>query len=82
MSNTASNRGPRQDAFWWQVSLMEIKAYADGTGHGHDATEGHSFEEEPPPVVPSRKDEAKAVLEGQVRSHMGDDELITGPGRP
>jgi hypothetical protein len=44
MSSTASNGSPRQDSFWWQGSLMEMKARAGDTGGALGALEGHFFE--------------------------------------
>jgi quercetin dioxygenase-like cupin family protein len=82
MSGTTSNAGPRQDAFLWQGSLMEIKARAEDTGGALAVLDGHFFEAGygPPLHVHSREDEAMYVLEGQIRFRVGDEEFVSGPG--
>ena len=37
MSSTTSNVSPRQDTYWWQGSVMEIKARAEDAGGAIDA---------------------------------------------
>jgi mannose-6-phosphate isomerase-like protein (cupin superfamily) len=80
MSSTTSST--RQDRFWWQGSLMEMKARADDTGGVLGALEGAFYDEGygPPLHVHSREDEVMYVLEGQIRFAVGDDELVAGPG--
>jgi quercetin dioxygenase-like cupin family protein len=79
MSSTSSNI---QDTYWWQGSVMEIKARAEGTGGALSVLEGRFFERGygPPLHVHSREDEAMYVLEGQIRFRVGDDEFVAGPG--
>ena len=45
MSSTTSNVSPRQDTYWWQGSVMEIKARAEDTGGALGVLEGRFFEE-------------------------------------
>jgi mannose-6-phosphate isomerase-like protein (cupin superfamily) len=82
MTSTTSNVSARQRTFWWQGSLMEIKARAEDTGGALDVLEGHFFEAGygPPLHVHSREDEAMYVLEGQIRFRVGDREFVAGPG--
>jgi len=82
MSSTASSVSPRQDTYWWQGSLMGIKARAEDTGGALGVLEGRFFEEGygPPLHVHSREDEVMYVLEGQIRFRRGEDELLAGPG--
>jgi quercetin dioxygenase-like cupin family protein len=79
MSSTTSNI---EDTYWWQGSVMEIKARAEGTGGALSVLEGRFFEKGygPPLHVHSREDEAMYVLEGQIRFRVGDDEFVAGPG--
>jgi hypothetical protein len=57
MSSTTSTT--RQARFWWQASLMEIKARADDTGGALGALEGTFYEQGygPPLHVHTREDE-------------------------
>jgi quercetin dioxygenase-like cupin family protein len=81
MGSAASNTRPQQDAFWWQGSLMTIKARAEDTGGALGLVEGSFYEGFGPPLhVHSREDEALYVLEGQIRFRRGDDEFVAGPG--
>jgi quercetin dioxygenase-like cupin family protein len=81
MSKARSQVGSQDDAFWWQGSLMEIKARAEDTcgalGVVH-ATFPAGFG--PPLHVHRREDEALYVLEGRIRFRQGDDEFVAGPG--
>jgi quercetin dioxygenase-like cupin family protein len=79
MSSSAS---ARQDSFWWQDSLMEIKARAGDTGGALGVLEGTFYHEGygPPLHVHSREDEVIYVLEGQIRFAVGDDEFVAGAG--
>src|SRR6266545_5750146 len=79
MSSTTSIA--RQDSFWWQGSLMEIKARADDTGGALGVLEGTFYQEGygPPLHVHTREDEVMYVLEGQIRFGVGDDEFVAGP---
>ena len=82
MSSTTSNVSPRQDTYWWQGSVMEVKARAEDTGGVLGVLEGRFFERGygPPLHVHGREDEAMYVLEGQIRFRVGDDEFVAGPG--
>jgi quercetin dioxygenase-like cupin family protein len=72
----------RNDSFWWQGSLMKIKARSEDTGGALGLVEAtfHHQGFGPPLHVHSREDEAFYVLEGQIRFRQGDDELVAGPG--
>jgi quercetin dioxygenase-like cupin family protein len=82
MSSTTSNVSRPQDTYWWQGSVMEIKARADDAGGALGVLEGRFFQEGygPPLHVHRREDEAMYVLEGQIRFRVGDDEFVAGPG--
>jgi quercetin dioxygenase-like cupin family protein len=82
MSSTTSNVEARQDTFWWQAGLMEIKARADDTGGALGVVGGTFYHQGygAPLHVHSREDEAWYVLEGQIRFRTGDDEFVAGPG--
>ena len=81
MSSTATDTDRSQDAFWWQGSLMRIKARAADTGGAFGLVEG-SFPEGfgPPLHVHHREDEGFYVLEGEIRFRQGDDEFVAGRG--
>jgi quercetin dioxygenase-like cupin family protein len=81
MRSAASDVSPRQDAFWWQGSLMTIKARADDTGGALGLVEATFHQGFGPPLhVHRREDEAFYVLDGQIRFRQGDDEFVAGPG--
>lgn len=82
MSSTTSSASPRQDTFWWQGGLMEIKARAEDTESTAGVLEGSFYHEGygPPLHVHSREGEVMYVLEGQIRFRLGDDEFLAGPG--
>jgi quercetin dioxygenase-like cupin family protein len=81
MSSAASTTSAQQDAFWWQGSLMTIKARAEDTGGALGLVEGSFYRGFGPPLhVHSREDEALYVLEGQIRFRQGDDDFVAGPG--
>lgn len=70
------------DEFWWQGSLMKIKARAEDTGGAFGLVEA-TFRQRgfgPPLHVHSREDEAFYVLEGEIRFRQGDEEFVGGPG--
>jgi quercetin dioxygenase-like cupin family protein len=80
MSSAASRVSPRSDTFWWQGSLMKIKARAEDTGGALGLVEGSFYRGFGPPLhVHSREDEALYVLGGQIRFRQGDDEFVAGP---
>jgi quercetin dioxygenase-like cupin family protein len=77
----ASNIRTQQDAFWWQGSLMTIKARAEDTGGALGLVEGSFYQGFGPPLhVHTREDEAFYVLEGNIRIRQGQDEFVAGPG--
>jgi mannose-6-phosphate isomerase-like protein (cupin superfamily) len=81
MTMAASGATPRHDAFWWQGSLMEIKARAADTGGALGVAEGRFYQGFGPPLhVHHREDEAFYVLEGEIRFRQGDTEFVRGPG--
>jgi quercetin dioxygenase-like cupin family protein len=78
--STATNA--RQDRYFWQESLMVMKARAGDTGGALGVLEGTFFKKGygPPLHVHTREDEVMYVLEGQIRFGVGDDEFVAGPG--
>lgn len=81
MTSAPSSTGVRQDAFWWQGSLMTIKARAQDTGGALGIVEASFYGGFGPPLhVHSREDEALYVLEGRIRFRQGDDDFTAGPG--
>src|SRR3954452_6616433 len=81
MSSAAASTSAQQDTFWWQGSLMTIKARAEDTGGALGVVEGRFYEGFGPPLhVHSREDEALYVLAGQIRFREGDEEFVAGPG--
>lgn len=81
MSRTASETGSSEEAFWWQGSLMTVKARAEDTGGALGLVEGSFYEGFGPPLhVHRREDEGFYVLEGEIRFRRGDDEFVAGPG--
>jgi quercetin dioxygenase-like cupin family protein len=71
----------REDAFWWQGSLMRIKARAETTNGALGLVDAQFYRGFGPPLhVHSREDEAMYVLEGEIRFRQGDDEFVAGPG--
>jgi len=81
MTRTASETDSLQEAFWWQGSLMTIKARAEDTGGALGLVEGSFYEGFGPPLhVHHREDEGFYVLEGEIRFRQGDDEFVAGPG--
>jgi mannose-6-phosphate isomerase-like protein (cupin superfamily) len=81
MSSITSNPDTTTDAFWWQGSLMRIKARAAETGGAIGLVEGNFYEGFGPPLhVHHREDEGMLVLEGDIRFRQGEEEFIAGPG--
>jgi mannose-6-phosphate isomerase-like protein (cupin superfamily) len=69
------------DAFWWQGSLMTIKARAADTGGALGLVEGVFYEGFGPPLhVHHREDEGMLVLDGEIRFRQGAEEFVAGPG--
>ena len=82
MNSAASNVTARQDAFWWQGSLYQMKARAEDTSGALGLVEGSFYQGFGPPLhVHRREDEAFYVLEGQIRFRQGNDEFVAGPAR-
>lgn len=69
------------EAYWWQGSLMRIKARAEDTGGALGIVEA-SFPKDfgPPLHVHRREDEAFYVIEGEIRIRQGDEEFVVGAG--
>jgi mannose-6-phosphate isomerase-like protein (cupin superfamily) len=81
MTSTATVSDITGNAFWWQGSLMTIKARAADTGGALGLVEGIFYEGFGPPLhVHHREDEGMFVLEGEIRFRRGTDEFIAGPG--
>jgi quercetin dioxygenase-like cupin family protein len=81
MTSTVSSTGSRQDAFWWQGSLMTIRVRAEDTGGALGIVEGAFPEGFGPPLhVHHREDEGFYLLDGEVRFRQGDDDFVAGPG--
>jgi mannose-6-phosphate isomerase-like protein (cupin superfamily) len=80
MSSTASKQ-EKQETFWWQGSLITIKARAEDTGGALGLVEGSFYEGFGPPLhVHHREDEGFFLLEGEIRFRQGEDEFVAGPG--
>ncbi len=81
MTSTASVSDATGDAFWWQGSLMTIKARAADTGGALGLVEGTFYEGFGPPLhVHHHEDEGMLVLDGEIRFRQGTEEFIAGPG--
>ena len=81
MSLLASRAEPADDTFWWQGSLIHIKARSSQTGGALGLVVGqfpHGFG--PPLHVHHQEDEGIYVLEGEVKFQQGDEKLIGRPG--
>ena len=82
MTAIASSSTVTGDAFWWQGSLMTIKARAADTGGALGLVEGIFYEGFGPPLhVHQREDEGMLVLDGEIRFRHGTEEFTAGPGR-
>jgi mannose-6-phosphate isomerase-like protein (cupin superfamily) len=81
MTDIASASIANGDAFWWQGSLMTIKACAADTGGALGLVEGTFYEGFGPPLhVHHREDEGMLVLDGEIRFRQSDEEVVAGPG--
>jgi quercetin dioxygenase-like cupin family protein len=78
---TPTTTGQQQDSFFWQGSLMTIRARATDTAGALGLVEG-SFPEGfgPPLHVHTREDEGFYVIEGDIRFRQGDEEFVGHPG--
>src|SRR3712207_915650 len=69
------------DAYWWQGSLMTIKARAADTGGALGLVEGIFYEGFGPPLhLHHHEDEGMLVLDGEIRFRQGTEEFVAGPG--
>jgi quercetin dioxygenase-like cupin family protein len=81
MSSIASTPEVIPEAYWWQGSLMTIKARAADTEGALGLVEGTFYEGFGPPLhVHRREQEGMLVLEGEIRFRRGDEDLVAGPG--
>ena len=81
MIGFASTAATTGDAYWWQGSLMTIKARAEDTGGALGLVEGSFYEGFGPPLhVHHHEDEGMLVLEGEIRFRQGTEEFVAGPG--
>jgi mannose-6-phosphate isomerase-like protein (cupin superfamily) len=79
--STPDTPSTTSDAFWWQGSLMTIKARAADTGGALGLVEGIFYEGFGPPLhLHHREDEGMLVLEGEIRFRHGTEEFVAGPG--
>jgi quercetin dioxygenase-like cupin family protein len=80
MSSVASDMDTAQ-SYWWQGSLMQIKARAADTGGSLGLVEGQFYRGFGPPLhVHSREDEAFYILEGEIRFRQGEEDFTAGTG--
>lgn len=69
------------DEYWWQGSLMRIKARAADTDGALGLIEGTFYQGFGPPLhVHRREQEGMLVLEGEIRFRQGEEDLVAGPG--
>lgn len=81
MTSIASVPDTTGEAFWWQGSLMTIKARAADTGGALGLVEGIFYEGFGPPLhVHHHEDEGMLVLDGKIRFRQDTEEFIAGPG--
>ena len=80
MIGTATVAGTTGDGYWWQGSLMAIKARAADTGGALGLVEGQFYEGFGPPLhIHHREDEGMLVLDGEIRFRQGTEEFVAGP---
>ena len=81
IASTPDTTNTAGDAYWWQGSLMTIKARAADTGGALGLVEGIFYQGFGPPLhVHHREDEGMLVLDGEIRFRRGTEEFIAGPG--
>ena len=81
MTSSAAIPNTTGEAFWWQGSLMTIKARAAYTGGALGLVEGAFYAGFGPPLhVHHHEDEGMLVLDGEIRFRQGTEEFIAGPG--
>lgn len=78
----ASRRMTRENRYWWQGSMMEIKARGEDTRGALGVLEGRFYGHGygPPLHVHSNEDEVIYVLAGHIRFRVGDDDFVASPG--
>jgi mannose-6-phosphate isomerase-like protein (cupin superfamily) len=81
MIGTATVPNATGNAYWWQGSLMTIKARAADTGGALGLVEGNFYQGFGPPLhVHHREDEGMLVLDGEIRFRQGTEDFVAGPG--
>jgi quercetin dioxygenase-like cupin family protein len=81
MSSTAATPEVTGDEFWWQGSLIRIKARAADTDGALGLVEASFYEGFGPPLhVHRREQEGMLVLEGEIRFRQGEEDFVAGPG--
>lgn len=81
MTSIASLPDAADKAFWWQGSLMTIRARAADTGGALGLVEGIFYQGFGPPLhIHHHEDEGMLVLDGEIRFRQGSEEFIAGPG--
>ena len=81
MTGIASIPVTTGEAFWWQGSLVTIKARAADTGGAFGLVEGTFYKGFGPPLhVHHREEKGMLVLDGEIRFRQGTEEFIAGPG--
>jgi quercetin dioxygenase-like cupin family protein len=81
MSSATAGATAEKNQFWWQGSLIQIRARGEDTGGALGLVEGLFYRGFGPPLhVHSREDEAFYLLEGEIRFRQGEDEFVAGPG--
>jgi quercetin dioxygenase-like cupin family protein len=81
MIDTASAFNETGEAYWWQGSLMTIKARAVDTGGALGLVDATFYQGFGPPLhVHHHEDEAMLVLEGEFRFRRGVEEFTAAPG--
>ena len=81
MIGIASVSNGAGESYWWQGSLMTIRARAADTGGTLGLVEATFYEGFGPPLhLHHREDEGMLVLDGEIRFRRGAEEFVAGPG--
>ena len=81
MTSITRTQDSTADAFWWQGSLMRIRARSADTGGALGLVEGNFYKGFGPPLhVHHREDEGMLVLEGEIIFRQGEREFTAGAG--
>src|SRR4051794_5316170 len=81
MSSIAWKPDITGDEFWWQGSLMRIRARAADTDGALGLVEGTFYQGFGPPLHVHRRDsEGMLVLDGEIRFRQGERDILAGPG--